>query len=348
MASQALRRAPIFAALTDEDLAALAPGLAQHSLMPGHVLFRRDDPGDGLWLILQGEVRIRVTSAEGAEVVLNHIGPGDTVGEIALLDGGARSAEAVALGPVEALFLARAPTMAVLGRRPAALLRLLETLCARLRATSAQVEAVADTALRHTRRHADEVAEAIDRNPLTHLPGNQAVRAAVERLAAPSDLPRALCYLDLDHFKPFNDHFGFRTGDVALARCAEALRRHFAPGEGCFLGHIGGDDFFLGLAGLGEAALLPRLAALRADYRAEMAGFYDAAEQAAGSFEGHDREGAARRFPLLGCSVAVLVLAAGEGAAAEAAGLRIAALKASAKAAPEGLAFGRVTDPAER
>ncbi|NKC34234.1 cyclic nucleotide-binding domain-containing protein [Falsiroseomonas selenitidurans] len=342
----ALGQVPLFQGLSSGDLDALAGAACYRQVPEGAVLFRRGDPGDGLWLILDGQIRIRLRSAEGAEVVLNHLGPGDTVGEIAALDGGARSAEAVALTPLRALFLERGPALAVLGGRPAALLRLLEALCARLRATSAQVEDAADSALRRDRRHADEVAEAIDRNPLTHLPGNQAVRAAVERLAAPAAAARALCYLDLDHFKPFNDRFGFRTGDVALARCADALRRHFgARGDG-FIGHIGGDDFFLGLSlGLspgpaGAAGLRPRLAAMRADFMAGVAEFHTEAERAAGRFAGKDRDGQPRDFPLLGCSIAVLQLAPGEGMAPAAVGARIAALKSAAKAAPDGIAAG--------
>jgi CRP-like cAMP-binding protein len=339
MQAETLARAPIFAGLAPDDLAALAAAAQPRALADGEVLFRRGDPGDGLWIVTAGEVRIRVASAEGAEVGLNHLGAGDTVGEIALLDGGARSADAVALGAAEAVFLDRAAAMRVLGSRPAALLRMLEVLCARLRNTSAQVESAADGALHAARRHSAELAEATDRNPLTHLPGNQAVRQAVERLAAMPGAPRLLCYLDLDHFKPFNDAFGFRTGDDALFLCAATLRRHFAVGGGCFLGHIGGDDFFAGFDGIGAAALAARFAGFRRDFMATAAStFYTEADRAAGSIAGKDRDGHPRRFPLLGCSIAMLELPPDATATATAIVARIADLKSAAKAAPDGIA----------
>lgn len=339
MPASALARAPILSALAEADLAALAAVAVTRALAPEEPLFRRGDPGDGLWIVTAGEVAIRVASAEGAKVVLNHLGAGDTVGEVALLDGGERSADAVAVGPTQALFLPRDAAMDVLAQRPSALLGMLGVLCGRLRATSAQVESAADGALRAARRHSAELEEATDQNPLTRLPGNNAVRQTVEKLAAMGKATRLLCYLDLDHFKPFNDAFGFRTGDDALFLCATTLRRHFAVGEACFLGHIGGDDFFLGLSGVTGAALEDRLAAFRADFmRAAAAAFYSADQRAAGGIEGKDRDGNPRVFPLLGCSVAVLELPPGKKVSPEAIGAAIAALKSDAKAAPRGIA----------
>ncbi|SFK37952.1 cyclic nucleotide-binding domain-containing protein [Falsiroseomonas stagni] len=338
-----LSRAPLLAALAAPDLAALGAVAEARRVPEGGALFRRGDAGDGLWVLTAGEVRIRVESAEGAEVVLNHLGPGDAVGEVALLDGGARSADAVAASDVEAVFLPREAAMGVLAARPDALLRLLGVLCGKLRAATAQVESTADGALRQARRHGAELEEATDRNPLTRLPGNQAVRQAVERLGVAAPVPRALCYLDLDHFKPFNDAFGFRTGDEALFLCATVLRRCFAGVPGCFLGHIGGDDFFAGFEEVEGAALEARLAAFREAFMSEAAGaFYSAAERAAGSIAGKDRDGNARRFPLLGCSIAMLELRAGEGAGAEVIGARIAGLKTVAKGAVGGIARGGV------
>lgn len=81
-------------------------------------------------------------------------------------------------------------------------------------------------------------------NPLTQLPGNVQVQEEVSKHVATGD-PFALLYIDLDHFKPFNDHYGFLRGDEAikqLARCAgDAINEHASRER--FLGHIGGDDF---------------------------------------------------------------------------------------------------------
>lgn len=81
-------------------------------------------------------------------------------------------------------------------------------------------------------------------NPLTQLPGNVQVQDEVAK-ALRDDRPFGLMYIDLDHFKAFNDHYGFLRGDEAikvLAKCtSEAVQRH--AGSSAFVGHVGGDDF---------------------------------------------------------------------------------------------------------
>lgn len=80
-------------------------------------------------------------------------------------------------------------------------------------------------------------------NPLTQLPGNVPINEHLEMLAH-SGTPFAVCYADLDHFKPFNDLYGYRVGDDAIQLTATLLRNHIDP-EVDFLGHIGGDDFIV-------------------------------------------------------------------------------------------------------
>jgi diguanylate cyclase (GGDEF)-like protein len=81
-------------------------------------------------------------------------------------------------------------------------------------------------------------------NPLTQLPGNLEIQAAISQRVQTGG-PFAVIYFDLDNFKAFNDYYGFLRGDEAiklLARCLmDSLRSHAGPGA--FLGHIGGDDF---------------------------------------------------------------------------------------------------------
>lgn len=90
---------------------------------------------------------------------------------------------------------------------------------------------------------AEEVAEARLVSPLTGLPGNRLIRRKVEALRASGD-PYVLVYADIDHFKSFNDRFGFGHGDEAIAGLAAVL---VEAAEGCpresFVGHVGGDDF---------------------------------------------------------------------------------------------------------
>jgi diguanylate cyclase (GGDEF)-like protein len=83
-----------------------------------------------------------------------------------------------------------------------------------------------------------------DMNPLSLLPGNLVLKREIARRIESGDR-FAVCYLDLDHFKGFNDAYGFDRGDAALLALAQALRAYAATkkrGE-VFIGHVGGDDF---------------------------------------------------------------------------------------------------------
>ena len=79
-----------------------------------------------------------------------------------------------------------------------------------------------------------------DQNPLTSLPGNRSIRDYVQDVMRDGSDARYFCYFDFDNFKPFNDHYGFQKGDLAIALFASLLRHHFV-GEDKFLGHVGGD-----------------------------------------------------------------------------------------------------------
>ncbi len=85
----------------------------------------------------------------------------------------------------------------------------------------------------------------IDANPLTKLPGNNTIREEINRCIE-SKKHFAICFLDLDNFKAFNDHYGFDKGDEAIKLTAEIIINtiHKTGGdEQDFIGHIGGDDF---------------------------------------------------------------------------------------------------------
>lgn len=80
-------------------------------------------------------------------------------------------------------------------------------------------------------------------NPLTLLPGNVPIHEHIERLLQ-KNVPFCACYADLDHFKPFNDVYGYRNGDDVIQMAARILRSHCDP-QSDFIGHIGGDDFMI-------------------------------------------------------------------------------------------------------
>jgi PleD family two-component response regulator len=173
----------------------------------------------------------------------------------------------------------------------------------------------------------------LERNPTSGLPGGHVIREEIERrLAAGQEV--ALCYFDVDHFKPFGDRFGFATGDLAIRAVAEAISgAGWSAGD--FVGHVGGDDF-VAVSGRSDAAQLALAAQLAAGER--IAGLVSDQVRAEGSYVSRDREGRAGRFPLPRVSVAVLHLAAGTSAGAVELGGRIAELKRAAKHSDDGFA----------
>ncbi|MFI5303783.1 MAG: diguanylate cyclase domain-containing protein, partial [Nitrospiria bacterium] len=87
----------------------------------------------------------------------------------------------------------------------------------------------------------ERIKRVFDNNPLTRLPGNTSIQRAIQNALGQ---PVAVCYLDINHFKPYNDVYGFARGDEVINMVARIISNALEPfGEKCFAGHIGGDDF---------------------------------------------------------------------------------------------------------
>jgi CRP/FNR family transcriptional regulator, cyclic AMP receptor protein len=108
----------------------------------GTAIFAKGDPGTGLIGVLGGNVKISVASADGRDIVLNIIQEGEIFGEIALLDGQPRTADATAMGDCELMVIERRDFIQFLRSQPDLTLKFIEILCARLRRTSEQVQDV--------------------------------------------------------------------------------------------------------------------------------------------------------------------------------------------------------------
>lgn len=140
-----LAQCMVFAALSAEDRRALA-GRAHHQrFVSGETIFIIGDPGLSMMAIIEGIVRVSFPAADGREIVLADLAPGEVLGEVALLDGRPRSASAVAYSDCDLLVLDRRDVLGLLEQRPAACLRLLSLLCERLRRSD---ERMADIAFR--------------------------------------------------------------------------------------------------------------------------------------------------------------------------------------------------------
>ncbi len=106
----------------------------------GEVIFHKGDPGISMMSIVEGRVKISVASPEGKEAVLAVLGPGEVLGEMAIIEDKDRSADATALDACELLVLQKRDFIPFLERNPTISIRLLRILCERLRRTSALVE----------------------------------------------------------------------------------------------------------------------------------------------------------------------------------------------------------------
>jgi CRP/FNR family cyclic AMP-dependent transcriptional regulator len=135
-----LKQIDMFASLTDEDAQELMSLTKRRSFRSGEVIFHRDDPGQVLYLIKEGKVKICLISPDGQEISLVVFGKGEYFGELALLDGRPRSADAIALEKVECYSLQRSDFHNAIMKNPRIAIRVLEVLCKRLRDTDQQVE----------------------------------------------------------------------------------------------------------------------------------------------------------------------------------------------------------------
>ena len=135
-----LRVHPFFRGLDPSIVNELGPRAVTRTLRKGAVLFRKGDQGSSLYVLVSGAMRVDAPSEAGRSAVFNLILPGEIFGEIAALDGGIRTADAVALERSEVMVIDRREVVPVLRRYPDLALRFIEILCGRVRRTSEQVE----------------------------------------------------------------------------------------------------------------------------------------------------------------------------------------------------------------
>jgi len=183
-----------------------------------------------------------------------------------------------------------------------------------------------------------DVAIARDQNPLTGLPGNRAILDFLRDALADDDGAYVVVYLDFDHFKPFNDTYGFAQGDRVIQLFANLLQQH-CGGAHAMVGHLGGDDFVVGFAGMTTAAVQGYILSLLAHFQLEAERFYHPADRKRGGLLAHDRDGAERTFPLLRASAVMLSLPPGRPALTEDAVMQALTLgKKAAKRSASGFA----------
>jgi CRP/FNR family transcriptional regulator, cyclic AMP receptor protein len=140
IATTYFKQVSFFADLSEEEILALSSATKRRTFRSGEVIFHRDDPGQVLYMIKEGKVKICIISPDGQEVSLTVFGKGEVFGEFAILDGLPRSADAVALEKVECYTLQRSDFQNAILKNPKIAILVLEAMSKRLRNTNNMVE----------------------------------------------------------------------------------------------------------------------------------------------------------------------------------------------------------------
>ena len=137
-----LRDHPIFSGLCPAIIESLAAKAAMRPVPRRATIFSKGDDGNGLYAVMTGTVKISSSSVDGREAMFNLVHAGEVFGEIALLDGRPRTADAVAMSDCELMLIDRRDFVPIVRAQPELAMRLIELLCARLRRTSEQYEEI--------------------------------------------------------------------------------------------------------------------------------------------------------------------------------------------------------------
>lgn len=126
--------------LEPDELNELLSQAREAKAKKGEAILRQGDEGNALLILLEGQARVTVYSANGREIVLDYVGPGSVLGEIALLDGGVRTASVIAMGPLRYLILPRSVFEYAVASNHRIALRMMKELAARLRRANQTIE----------------------------------------------------------------------------------------------------------------------------------------------------------------------------------------------------------------
>lgn len=146
---------------------------------------------------------------------------------------------------------------------------------------------------------------AMDTNPLTRLPGNESIMRSIQQMFDEGK-EIAIAWADLDNFKPYNDRYGFSSGDevlLATARIITNAVKEIGHGD-TFVGHVGGDDFLF-VCPIAHAKAICEEIVSRFDM--VIRNFYNEEDLGQGGIISKSRNGEIRKFPAMTVSIAVVL-----------------------------------------
>src|SRR6202051_4065740 len=135
-----LKMNPMFADLGPDELQRISALCHTHHLNTGERLFQKGDAGDALFGVRRGQIRIETGASDGSRLTLNFMGSGDLFGEVAVLDGQSRTADATAGELTELFVLRREDFLSHLEREPKVAIKIIMLLCQRIRWQSERME----------------------------------------------------------------------------------------------------------------------------------------------------------------------------------------------------------------
>ncbi|MEI6207261.1 MAG: diguanylate cyclase [Desulfuromonadales bacterium] len=139
-----------------------------------------------------------------------------------------------------------------------------------------------------------------DNNPLTRLPGNTSIQRAIEDAMGK---PLMVCYLDINHFKPYNDVYGFAHGDEVLRMTARIMFNAVHDSGGGFCGHIGGDDFVFIIESERAESVCQTI---MCHFDTIVQDMFDEDTKKRGYYSGINRKGEEEHIPLLSVALAAI------------------------------------------
>ena len=185
-----LRRHGFFSGVDDRIFALLCSHLQQQTILANQYIFLQGEAADKMYMVVSGAVEVFTTTAEhGKETLLDILGKGDVIGEIAALDGGTRTAGAKVVSDTQLVYLSRESLRELIGAEPELAMSIIRVLCSRLRQTDKYIEEI--TTLPATQRLAKVLVRLFDKHgrqkdgyielPPKFTQGSMGVHAALRR-----------------------------------------------------------------------------------------------------------------------------------------------------------------------